>query len=427
MNLALCGGTPAFDKENEELFHWPIVIDEDIEAVTTVLKSGTMSGTAITKQFEKKFAAYLQATYALGFCNGTASLLAAMWACKVGIGDEIICPSMTYWASAAPALLLGATVNFCDINRNTLCIDPLDIEHRICEKTKAIVVVHYAGHPAPMKEIMAIARKYRIRVIEDNSHAHGALYYGNYTGTLADIAAMSLMAGKGFAIGEAGIITTNDRELYERCIAFAHYERTGVVSRFNPSDDQITDPLLKKFSGIPLGAMKGRMNQTCSAMGLVQLKYFPKRIQEIQDAINYFWDCMKDTPGVKPHRIAPEQGTMGCWYYPQGLYYAEELGGTSAEEFSKAINAEGIRWCFPGGNDPLHLHPYFFESDIFRCGKPTAVAFGQRDVQQKKGSLPISEQIHDITIAIPWFKKYDKPTIQRYAEAFIKVIEHFYI
>ncbi len=426
MKPAILGGAPAVSSEKEELFHWPIVTQEDIDAVTEVLRAGTMSGTTITKEFERRFADFLGVRHALGFCNGTASLLAAMWACGVGMGDEIICPSMTYWASAAPALTLGAAVVFCDIHRETLCIDPDDIEHRINGRTRAIVVVHYAGRPAPMDRVMEIARRHGVRVIEDNSHAHGALYRGARTGAVGDIGAMSLMAGKGFPVGEGGIITTNDRTLYERCVAFAHYERTGAPSRFNPPDAQITDPELKTFAGIPLGAMKGRMNQTCSAMGLTQLKAFPRRMQDIQEGMNLFWEFLDGVPGLRPHRIPPDQGTMGAWYYPQGLYHAEELGGTTAEDFSRAVNAEGVRWCFPGGNSPLHLHPYFFQSDIFRTGKPTVQAFHRDFRRQNPGELPVSESIHEIALAVPWFKRPDRPEIRRYAEAFTKVAEHFH-
>lgn len=424
MKLAINGGAKFIQQEDEFMFHWPIVTQEDLDAVAEVMKAGSMSGTGITKQFEKEFAEWIGADYALGFNNGTSAIYAAMWACGIGAGDEIIVPSMTYWASAAQALALGATVNFCDIQPDTLCLDPDDIEHRISPRTKAIVVVHYAGHPADMDKIISIARKHRLKVIEDNSHAQGSIYRGKRCGIIGDIGAMSLMAGKSFAIGEAGIITTNDRNLYERCIAFGHYERTGAPSRFNPVDNQLTIPELMHFRGIPLGAVKCRMNQTCSAMGRVQLKYYDNRIQEIQESMNYFWDNLQGLPGLHPHRVSPSIGTMGGWYYPQGLYRGSELGGISSDTFSRAINAEGIRQCFPGGNPPLHIHPYFHDSDLYNMGKPTAVAFGQRDTRQIADSLPVSESIHEITVAVPWFKHFEKKTIDQYINAFRKVIEN---
>lgn len=423
--LALFGGTPHIRRSANKLFAWPMVTREDERAVVEVLRHGTMSGTAITKQFEREFAEWFGAGYVLGFCNGTASLLAAMWACGVGAGDEIICPSMTYWASAAPALMLGGTVNFCDIDRNTLCIDVGDIEARISSRTKAIVVTHYAGYPCDMDTISSIAKSHGVHVIEDVSHAHGGLYKGSRLGTLGDISAMSLMTGKSFPIGEAGMILTDSQELYERAVAFAHYERTGAPSRFNPPDQQVTMPELTPYAGIPLGALKGRMNQTCAAMGRVQLAQYPRRMREIQDAMNCFWDLVGDLPGLKPHRVPPDSAsTMGGWYYPQGLYFAEELDGLPAERFCQAINAEGISWCFPGGNKPLHLHPFFNEADIFRMGTPTSLSFGQRDVRQNKGDLPVSESIEKISIAVPWFKMYRPRHIRRYAEAFRKVAEN---
>ncbi|GAB1481550.1 hypothetical protein MASR2M78_03650 [Treponema sp.] len=121
--LALFGGDPILKEESKDLFLWPIVTEEDEQAVLSVLHDRSMSGTEITKQFEKEMASWLGVEFALGYCNGTSGLLAALWACGVGAGDEVICPSMTYWASAAPALTLGAAVNFADIDPATLCID----------------------------------------------------------------------------------------------------------------------------------------------------------------------------------------------------------------------------------------------------------------------------------------------------------------
>lgn len=422
--LAIQGGPQSVRTDPGDLFTWPIITTEDEQAVLAVLRQGKMSGTEITKQFEQEFAAWIGAKYALGYCNGTASLHAAMWACGVGAGDEIICPGMTYWASALPALSLGAAVNFADIEPQTLCLDPTDIEHRICERTKAIVVVHYAGYPCDMDRIMPLAEKYHLYVIEDVSHAQGSLYKGRQCGTIGQIGAMSMMAGKSFPAGEAGMIVTNDRRLYERCIAFGHYERTGGPSRFNPPDNQITDPQLAQYAGVPLGGYKHRMNQTCSAMGRVQLKYYPDRMQTIQTAMNYFWDLLEDVPGIAPHRPLHNSGsTMGGWYYPQGLYRSEELGGLACEQFCEAVRAEGVSQCYPGGNDPLHLHPVFHTADIFNMGQPTMIAFGQRDVRQSRGSLPISEQIHEICLAIPWFKQFQPDRIKEYAAAFRKVAE----
>lgn len=423
--LALHGGAAAVTRDPGDLFAWPIVTQEDEAAVLDVLRRGAMSGTEITRQFEREFADWMGMTYGLGYCNGTAAVNAAMWACGVGAGDEVICPSMTYWASCTGALTLGAAVNFADIDRDTLCIDPADIEHRIGPRTKAIIVVHYAGYPAPMDAIMAIARKHGVKVIEDVSHAQGGLYKGQMVGTFGDIAPMSLMSGKSFATGEAGITVTNDRLLFERCVSYGFYERTGVASRFSAAEKTITYEELARYAGVPLGAAKHRMNQMCSAVGRVQLKYYPRRIADIQAGMNRFWDLLDGVPGIRAHR--PPQGsgsTMGGWYAARGLYRAEELGGLPLAKFCEAVSAEGVPYCSPGANGPLHVHPYFHTADIFNMGQPTMISFGQRDIRQGAGTLPVSEAISEMAFGVPWFK-HDRPEqIAEYAAAFRKVAEH---
>lgn len=421
--LAIHGGPKSVPTENPSLFHWPIVNSEDEDAILDVLRKGKMSGIDITQEFEKEYAAWVGMKYGLGYCNGTASLLGAFWACGIGAGDEVICPSMTYWASCAAVLHLGATVNFADIDPLTLCIDPADIEHRIGPKTKAIIVVHYAGYPCDMDRIVLIARKHGLKVIEDVSHAHGSLYKGRPCGSFGDVAAMSMMAGKSFAIGEAGMLLTDTREIYERAIAYGHYERTGGETRIAKSEGQVHGEL-EKFKGLPIGGHKHRMNQTCSAMGRVQLKYYPQRIAEIQKALNRFWDLLEGVPGLRAHRPPKDSGsTMGGWYSARGLYRAEELGGLPVGKFCEAVVAEGIPSCYPGSNAPLHLHAVFHEADIFHQGEPTAIAFGQRDVRQGPGTLSVAEQIGSISFSIPWFK-HDRPEeIARYAAAYRKVAE----
>ena len=418
------GKKTVFHSDND-MFTWPVITKEDEDAVIDVMRSGTGSGIGITKLFEKEFTEWIGSDFALGTCNGTAALLAAMWSCGVGAGDEVICPSMTYWASALPAQSLGASVNFADIDAESLCINPDDIEHRINGNTRAIIVVHYAGHPCDMDRIIPIARKHGIKVIEDVSHAQGSLYRGRMCGTIGDIGAMSMMTGKSFAIGEGGMIVTDNRELFERCVAFGHYERTGAPSRFNPIDATITNPELMKFSGAPIGGVKHRMNQMCSAIGRVQLKYYNERITEIQKSLNYFWDQLEGVPGIRPHRpVYGNSSTMGGWYYPQGLYVSEELGGLSCEKFCSSIRKEGVENCFPGGNSPLHLHEIFNSADLFHQGEPTIVAFAERDIRQGKGSLPVSEKIHEICFSVPWFKKFRTEVIDQYVEVFRRVCEH---
>jgi dTDP-4-amino-4,6-dideoxygalactose transaminase len=410
--LAIFGGARAVQSDPGDIFTWPIITQEDEEAVLEVLRRGAMSNTDVTEQFERECAAWQGARYALGHNNGTAALHGAMYGCKVGVGDEIICPSITFWASAAPCFSLGASVVFAEVEPHTMCIAPADIEHRITARTKAIVVVHYCGHPADMDPIMAIARRHGTKVIEDVSHAHGTLYKGRLTGAIGDVAAMSLMSGKSLPAGEAGILCTNDREIYERALALGHYERTT---------EELTLPDLKPFAGLPLGGCKHRINQTCSAMARVQLRHYAERMREIQNAMNHFWDGLEGAPGLRAHR--PPKGsrsTMGGWYNPLGHYLPEELGGLPIDRFIEAVNAEGGR-TWRGGNFPLHLHPVFNTADIYRDGSPTRIAFAARDVRQGPGSLPVSEALAGRCLGVPWFKRYRPEQIDQFVAAYRKV------
>ena len=423
--LAVKGGTPviADREEHDWIFKWPIVTAEDESAVLDVLRRGAMSGTDITRKFEAEFALWLGVSYALGCCNGTASLQEAMWACGVGAGDEVICPSMTYWASCTAALALGATVHFADIDPETLCIDPKDIEHRICSRTRAIIVVHYAGYPCDMDAIMRIAGKHGVKVIEDVSHAQGALYKGRMTGTIGNVSGMSMMSGKAFAIGEAGMLATGDREIFERAMLFGQYERLAA-SRYAKASETVSNPKFSDFVGLPVAGVKHRMNQTCSAMGRVQLKYYPQRIAEIQKAMNYFWDLLEGVPGIRAHRPPKDSGsTMGGWYLPRGIYRSEELGGLSCAQFCKAVWEEGAP-SGTGANTPLHNFRLFHDFDFFHQGKPTVLAFGQRDVRQTNRDLPVSARIAEIAFGIPWFKHFEPGIIEKYAECYRKVAEN---
>ena len=413
--LAILGGPKAVTMDPGDLFDWPIITKTDEEAVLAMLRrAGDISHNDETKKLEKEFSAYLGVEFSLGCCNGTAALLDAMFAVGIGQGDEIICPSMTYWASSLPVFQLRGTVIFADILPDTLCIDPSDIEHRITPRTKAIVVVHYGGYPCEMDEIMAIAEEHGIKVIEDVSHAHGALYKGRMTGSIGHVAAMSCMSGKSLAAGEAGFLCTNDRYLYERAIAYGHYAR----------HDELTFPDLVENKGYPLGGVKHRLNQLSSALARTQLVEYPRRIGEIQKAMNYFWDLLEGVPGIKAHRPPKESGsTMGGWYPARGLYRAEELGGLPIARYCEAVTAEGFA-SYPGVNTPMHLHPVLNTADIYRQGQPTRIANSARDLRQSRGSLPVSEATTETTLAIPWFKHFRKEPIEQYAAAFRKVAKN---
>lgn len=413
--LALLGGPRTVVDAPKELFAWPIITEEDEAAALDVIRNNKYSATDITVKFEEEFAAWQGRRFAIAYCNGTAALTAAMFAIGLSMGDEIICTTKTYWASISQSLGFGATPVFCNIDEH-LSMDPDDLERCITPKTRAIMVVHYLAYPCDMDRIMEIARRHNLIVIEDVSHAQGGLYKGKKLGTFGEIAAMSLMSTKSFAAGELGVLVCDHRKLYERALAFGHYDRNNAKN-IKESEE------LFPFFNIPLGGMKGRANQLCTAIARVQLKYYDERCAEIRRAMNYFWDLLEGLPGIRPIRVDEATGsTMAGFYQPHGLYVAEELGGLSVRRFCEAVSAEGgMAW--DGANYCLHTHPLFRDFDYFGVGRPTRVAFASRDVRQDDAALAPS--VGYACFSVPWFKHYEREWIERFAAAFRKVIENY--
>ena len=417
--LALLGGekTVTIDAP-KEMFHWPIINQEMKDAVVELLVDGNMSGLDISKKFEAGFAEWHGIEYALAHSSGTAALHAAMYGVGLGVGDELICPSITYWASCIQAQNLGASVVFADIDPNSLCLDPDDFERKITERTKAVVVVHYLSHPADMDRIMAIAKKHNIKVIEDCSHSHGTLYKGKMTGTFGDVAGFSCMTGKSFAIGEGGMLITDNREIYERAILFGIYARHS----------EIEDEELKQRIHLPNGGFKYRMHQMSAAIGLEQLKKYPIEAAEIDKIYTYFWDSLEGVSGIKAHRPTKDSGsTKGGWYIPVGLYEKEELGGLSITRFAEALTAEGIPNVGTGVNAPLHKHPLFSTIDVYNHGKPTNSANLPEGIENRadQQNLPVASVLSQRILRLPYMKHFDKDLIDQYIAAIKKVCENY--
>ncbi|MCR5041981.1 MAG: DegT/DnrJ/EryC1/StrS family aminotransferase [Clostridia bacterium] len=414
--LALFGGEKTLDhtKQPDELFRWPIFTEEDETALLDVFRKNEMSGNNVTIEFEKEFAEWQERKYAVACCNGTLSLLTAMFALGLKAGDELICPTKTYWASCLSAQLLGVSVVFANVDPDTLCIAPDDLERLTGPRTKAIMVVHYKAYPCDMDRIMTFARKHDLKVIEDVSHAQGGHYRGRKLGTFGDVAAMSLMSGKSLACGELGILVTDDRLYYERALAFLHYERN--------KPENISSQELLSYVHLPLSGLKGRANQLCTAIGRVQLRYYDERIAEVRRANNYFFDRLEGLPGIRTHRVDEKDGSdMAGWYTPCVIYRPEELGGLSVGTFIKALTAEtNFPFNTLGGNFPLHLHPMFNTYDHLGLGRPSRIAFSERDVRELDKALKPSENI--IVIDTPYFRKLMPEQITLYADAFRKVI-----
>ena len=415
--LAILGGPAAVNCDAGDTFVWPIVTPEHEEATLQVLRRGAMSGTDVTMEFEREYAKATGMRHALACNNGTSAIHCALFGMGIGVGDEVICPSLTYWASVLQLYSLGATPVFADVDPETLCLDPADVARRVTPRTKAVIVVHYAGMMADMDGIMAVAKERKLKVFEDCSHAHFCLYKGRQAGTFGDASGFSLMSGKAFAIGEAGIMLTNDQEILERAILFGHYERHGSLEL----------EATRKFAGLPCGGHKYRTHQLSSAFGLVQLRHYQRQFAEIDQAMNSFCDLLDDLPGVKPIRPAKGSGsTKGGWYFPLAHYRPEQLGGLSVGRFVEALAGEGVKNVGAGCNKPLHTHALFNSMDIYGHGRPTRLANlpAGTVVADLQKPLPATDKVNARSLQLPWFRRNRPELVEQYAAAFRKVVEN---
>ena len=226
-DLALLGGTKTLESvEDGDIFRWPIITPEDEEAVLAVLRRGAMSGTDVTRQFEEELCAYFNLPHALMSQHGHGgypSRYVGVWRAPRGRSDM---PKYDLLGVCFAGFFLGATVVFGEMDPLTLTLDPADVESRITDRTKAIIVVHYSAYPTDMDPIMEIAERRGIKVIEDVSHAQGGLYKGRLLGTIGHVGAMSIMSGKSLPCGEGGFLVTEDKQIYERAVSFGHYQRS---------------------------------------------------------------------------------------------------------------------------------------------------------------------------------------------------------
>lgn len=195
----------------------PLLGQAEIDLVTDTIKSGWISSQgAYIEEFEKKFSHFCGAKYGIATSNGTTAIHLALAALGIGPGDEVIVPAMTFVATANPVSYTGATPIFVDSEFDTWNIDPEKIKEKITRNTKAIIPVHLYGHPANMKEIVNIAGKYGLYIVEDAAEAHGALCNGKRVGSIGDAGCFSFFANKVITTGEGGMIVTNNHELVKK-------------------------------------------------------------------------------------------------------------------------------------------------------------------------------------------------------------------
>ncbi|MCX6626934.1 MAG: DegT/DnrJ/EryC1/StrS family aminotransferase [Candidatus Solibacter sp.] len=283
---------------------------------------------------ENEWAARMQTKHALAVTSGTAALHTAMAALEVGPGDEVILPAWTWYSCYNTVIQAGALPVFAEIDES-FNIDPKTIEALITPQTKVIMAVHLQGNPADMDPILAIARRHRLKVLEDVSQSVGASYKGKPLGSIGDIGIYSLQQTKTITAGEGGALVTSDGYLFERACRF----HDVTVRKDFPS----------KLGFIP--GLNYRMNEFTGGVLLAQLRKLDTIIGDVRRNARRVYGGIRDLPGARPRHLPDPEGELGT-----GVF----LGFRSKEErdrYAEAMKAEGVPVAGPGGSVILPIVP----------------------------------------------------------------------
>lgn len=314
----------------------------ELRLLERVIRSGKLwrkEGTFVS-EFERQFARHMGAKYALAVNSGTSALEAAVVAVGVGPGDEVICTPYSFIASSTCVLRANAVPVFADIDPRTLCLDPEDVARKITKRTKAIIVVHIYGRPAHMDELLRLARRYRLFVIEDCCQAYDALYKGKKVGTLGDIGVFSLQQAKQITCGEGGILITDNEDCYRRASMYANI---GMIWDWPPPEE-----------GAAHFAVGGnyRMGELQGAVALAQLRKLDRFNRKRRGFAAAIEAGLSGLEGIGLPYVY--EGTEPNYYfYP--LRYKERDLGISKSQFLAECR----------GKLPENLHGLFFGDAIY--------------------------------------------------------------
>ncbi len=283
---------------------------DEQDAVLRVLKSGWLTMGEEINAFEREFANFLNVKYAFMVSSCTAALHLAHHVLGAGPGDEVICPSLTFVATASAIAQTGASPVLADIiSKETLTISPEDISRKISPRTKGIAVMHYAGYPCLMDEIMKIAGENHLYVVEDCAHSPGASLKGKMTGTFGDVGCFSFFSNKNLSTGEGGMVVTNRDDLAQRIkLLRSHGMTTNTLDR-HKGHSMSYDVMEKGFN-----YRSGEIN---AAMGRVQLKRLGgKNIARMKIVEKYRALLYQDSSIVVPFKNAGESSVSACHIFP---------------------------------------------------------------------------------------------------------------
>lgn len=391
--LAIDGGTPV--RKTHLPYGRQSIAEDDIQAVVDVLRSDWLTTGPKVAEFEEALAAWVGAKYAVAFSSGTAGLHGAAFAAGLQPGDEAITSPLTFAATANCVLYQGARPIFADVSPDTLNLDPDRFAERITPKTRAVLPVDYAGHPADLDPILVLAERHGLTVIEDACHALGAEYHGRRTGSITHMSVFSFHPVKHLATGEGGMVTTDWADLAESLRRFRNHGISSDARQRHASGQWHYEMVLLGFNY--------RLTDIACALGLSQLKKLEANLARRREIAARYSAVFWNLPGVIVPSVRPNVNP--AWHlYPIRVNPAQ-LNTDRAHVF-RALRAENI-----GVNlhyIPVHLHPYYRDQ------------FGYQG-----GEYPAAEAAYEQLISLPMFHGMTDQDVEDVIAAVSKVTNHY--
>lgn len=367
----------------------------DVEKVIEVLKGDYLTTGPAIEEFEKRVAEYVGAKFAVAFSNGTAALHGAVFAAGIGEGDEVITTPMTFAASANCVLYQGGSPVFADIDEYTYNIDPSSIKKQITKNTKAIIPVDYTGQPVDLDRIQEIARKYNLIIIEDAAHALGATYKGRKVGSISDMTMFSFHPVKHITTGEGGMITTNNREYYDRLMLF----RSHGITRNSDLLIENHGPWYYEMQHL---GYNYRMTDIQAILGVSQLEKLDSYIEIRKKYVNMYNQAFSSISEINiPFQ---SDASISSWHLYIIRLQLDKLK-VDRRKIYEALLKENI-----GVNVhyiPVYYHPYY------------------RQLGFQTGICPNAEKLYEEMITLPLFPKMAEEDVIDVISAVKKVLNYY--
>lgn len=380
--LALLGGTPVVG----QLDTYRSIGGAEVKAVTKVLESQCLSGFygspgpeflggPVVRRFEALWSERFNVQYSVSMNSNTSGLVAAMGAIGISPGDEVIVPPWSMSATAMAPIFYGGIPVFADIEDQTFCINPDEVNKQITKKTRAIIAVNLFGHPAQIAQLRELADHHGLYLIEDNAQAPLGMEYGKPCGTVGHIGIFSLNYHKHIHTGEGGMCVTDDEGLAHRLQLIRNHGENLVES------EEILD--ITNLVGLNL-----RMTEMSAAVGIVQLEHIDTHVEKREQIAMTLTQGTQDLEGLVPPVVRQKcRHNYYCWV----AKYDPKIVGISLSLFSEALNAEGFTNSV-GYLPPLYKLPIFKKRiAIGQSGFP----FSLTDHLYPNGLCPITESLHD--------------------------------